>query len=98
MLTLSDEISLLSSLIICCFCTSCTYFSLHGSLFERALLLVEKDYLCYHLWDKYIEFESSQKQLAQLATIYINTLKFPTKKLHMYYERYVIAFYDVTLT
>nr|CAB3480820.1 unnamed protein product [Digitaria exilis] len=56
------------------------------SLFERALLLVEKDYLCYHLWDKYIEFESSQKQLAQLATIYINTLKFPTKKLHMYYE------------
>nr|CAB3482825.1 unnamed protein product [Digitaria exilis] len=57
-----------------------------ANLFERALLLVEKDYLCYHLWDKYIEFESSQKQLAQLATIYINTLKFPTKKLHMYYE------------
>ncbi|XP_034598592.1 uncharacterized protein [Setaria viridis] len=58
------------------------------SLFERALSLVEKDYLCYHLWDKYIEFESSQKQLIQLAIIYINTLKFPTKKLHMYYESF----------
>ncbi|PUZ51280.1 hypothetical protein GQ55_6G170200 [Panicum hallii var. hallii] len=58
------------------------------SLFERALSLVEKDYLCYRLWDKYIEFESSQKQLIQLATIYINTLKFPTKKLHMYYESF----------
>ncbi|CAO2188799.1 unnamed protein product [Urochloa humidicola] len=58
------------------------------SLFERALSLVEKDYLCYHLWDKYIEFESSQKHLIQLATIYINTLKFPTKKLHMYYESF----------
>ncbi|WVZ93205.1 hypothetical protein U9M48_039203, partial [Paspalum notatum var. saurae] len=58
------------------------------SLFDRALSLVRKDYLCYHLWDKYIEFESSQKQLIQLATIYINTLKFPTKKLHMYYESF----------
>ncbi|XP_020402298.1 uncharacterized protein [Zea mays] len=58
------------------------------SLFERALSLVGKDYLCYHLWDKYIEFESSQKQLIHLATIFINTLKFPTKKLHMYYESF----------
>ncbi|CAD6265571.1 unnamed protein product [Miscanthus lutarioriparius] len=58
------------------------------SLFERALSLVGKDYLCYHLWDMYIEFETSQKQLVQLATIFINTLKFPTKKLHMYYESF----------
>ncbi|KAL6900645.1 hypothetical protein ACP4OV_005321 [Aristida adscensionis] len=58
------------------------------SLFERALSLVGKDYLCYHLWDKYIEFESSQKQLSQLATIYINALKFPTKKLDHYYESF----------
>lgn len=58
------------------------------SLFERALSLVGNDYLCYHLWDKYIEFESSQKQLIHLATIFINTLKFPTKKLHMYYESF----------
>ncbi|XP_044965548.1 polyhomeotic-proximal chromatin protein isoform X2 [Hordeum vulgare subsp. vulgare] len=55
------------------------------SLFERAVSLVGKDYLCCHLWDKYIEFEKSQKQLIQLATIYINMLKFPTKKLHKYY-------------
>ncbi|XP_062196318.1 pre-mRNA-processing factor 39-2 isoform X2 [Phragmites australis] len=58
------------------------------SLFERALFLVGKDYLCYHLWDKYIEFENSQKQLVQLATIYISTVKFPTKKLHKYYESF----------
>uniref|UniRef100_A0A0E0LUG3 Suppressor of forked domain-containing protein n=1 Tax=Oryza punctata TaxID=4537 RepID=A0A0E0LUG3_ORYPU len=57
-------------------------------LFERALSLVGKDYLCYHLWDKYIEFENSQKQLIQLATVYIDTLKFPTKKLHRYYESF----------
>ncbi|XP_040382567.1 uncharacterized protein LOC102704273 isoform X2 [Oryza brachyantha] len=57
-------------------------------LFERALSLVGKDYLCYHLWDKYIEFENSQKHLIQLATIYIDTLKFPTKKLHRYYESF----------
>ncbi|KAF0898892.1 hypothetical protein E2562_012602 [Oryza meyeriana var. granulata] len=57
-------------------------------LFERALSLVGKDYLCYHLWDKYIEFENSQKQLIQLATIYIGALKFPTKKLHRYYESF----------
>lgn len=54
-------------------------------LFERAMSLVSRDYLCYHLWDKYIEFENSQKQLIQLATIYINMLKYPTKKLHKYY-------------
>ncbi|KAL5219712.1 hypothetical protein ABZP36_024425 [Zizania latifolia] len=57
-------------------------------LFEKALSLVGKDYLCYHLWDKYIEFENSQKQLIQLATIYIYTLKFPTKKLRWYYESF----------
>ncbi|KAM0825922.1 hypothetical protein ACQ4PT_069227 [Festuca glaucescens] len=58
------------------------------SLFERGMSLIGKDYVCYHLWDKYIEFENSQKQLIQLATIYINTLKFPTKKLHKYYESF----------
>uniref|UniRef100_A0ACD5Y6G5 Uncharacterized protein n=1 Tax=Avena sativa TaxID=4498 RepID=A0ACD5Y6G5_AVESA len=58
------------------------------SLFERGMSLIGKDYLCYHLWDKYIEFEKSQKQLIQLATTYINTLKFPTKKLHKYYESF----------
>ncbi|KAM0906148.1 hypothetical protein ACQ4PT_017082 [Festuca glaucescens] len=58
------------------------------SLFERGLSLVGKDYFCYHLWDKYIEFENSQKQLIQLATMYINMLKFPTKKLHKYYESF----------
>lgn len=61
-------------------------------LYERALSFVKKDYLCYQLWDKYIEFEYSLKQWSQLAHLYIRTLVFPTKKLQSYYERYVSCF------
>ncbi|XP_018673811.2 pre-mRNA-processing factor 39-2-like isoform X1 [Musa acuminata AAA Group] len=57
-------------------------------LYERALSFVKKDYLCYQLWDKYIEFEYSLKQWSQLAHLYIRTLVFPTKKLQSYYERF----------
>ncbi|XP_020094599.1 pre-mRNA-processing factor 39-like [Ananas comosus] len=57
-------------------------------LFERGLHFVGKNYLCHLLWDKYIEFEYSQKQWSYLANIYINTLRFPTKKLHSYHERF----------
>ncbi|XP_043700368.1 uncharacterized protein LOC122651102, partial [Telopea speciosissima] len=57
-------------------------------LFERGLSFVGKDYLCYQLWDKYIKFEYSQKQWSSLAYIYIQTLRFPTKKLHSYYDSF----------
>ncbi|KAJ3709345.1 hypothetical protein LUZ61_013050 [Rhynchospora tenuis] len=57
-------------------------------LFERALSFVGKDYLCHQIWDKYIEFEYTHKQWHRLANIYINILKFPTKKLHVYYESF----------
>ncbi|KAJ6819943.1 uncharacterized protein M6B38_398540 [Iris pallida] len=57
-------------------------------LFERALSLVGKDYSCYLLWDKYIEFEYSQKQLNRLVHVYISSLRFPTKKLYSYYESF----------
>ncbi|KAK9696904.1 hypothetical protein RND81_08G004400 [Saponaria officinalis] len=57
-------------------------------LFERGLSFVGKDYICNLLWDKYIEFEFSQQHWDSLANIYIRTLKFPTKKLHHYYENF----------
>ncbi|KAL9236884.1 hypothetical protein vseg_011500 [Gypsophila vaccaria] len=57
-------------------------------LFKRGLSFVGKDYLCNLLWDKYIEFEYSQQHWDSLANIYIQTLKFPTKKLHNYYENF----------
>ncbi|XP_045825655.1 uncharacterized protein LOC123917840 isoform X3 [Trifolium pratense] len=57
-------------------------------LFKRAISFVGKDYLCHTLWDKYIHFEFSQQQWISLAHIYIQTLKFPTKKLHPYYDSF----------
>ncbi|WJX47347.1 hypothetical protein P8452_34048 [Trifolium repens] len=57
-------------------------------LFKRAISFVGKDYLCHTLWDKYIHFEFSQQQWISLAHIYIQTLKFPTKKLHQYYDSF----------
>ncbi|KAF7840405.1 Pre-mRNA-processing factor 39 [Senna tora] len=57
-------------------------------LFERAFSFVGKDYLCHALWGKYIHFEFSQQQWTRLAHIYIQTLKFPTTKLHQYYDSF----------
>lgn len=58
-------------------------------LFRRAISFVGKDYLSYSLWDKYIAFELSQQQWDSLALIYIQTLRFPTKKLSYYHSRCV---------
>ncbi|KAA8514990.1 hypothetical protein F0562_018222 [Nyssa sinensis] len=57
-------------------------------LFKRGMSFVGKDYLCHTLWDKYIEFEFSQQQWSFLVRIYIQILKFPTKKLHRYYDNF----------
>ncbi|KAL0534940.1 hypothetical protein IC582_029244 [Cucumis melo] len=57
-------------------------------LFKRAISFVGKDYLSYSLWDKYIEFEVSQQQWDSLALIYIQTLRFPTKKLSYYHNSF----------
>ncbi|KAL2343223.1 hypothetical protein Fmac_004508 [Flemingia macrophylla] len=57
-------------------------------LFKRAISFVGKDYLCHMLWDKYIQFEFSQQKWISLAHIYIQILKFPTKKLHQYYHSF----------
>ncbi|TYI81580.1 hypothetical protein E1A91_D05G163200v1 [Gossypium mustelinum] len=57
-------------------------------LFKRAISYVGKDYLCHTLWDKYVEFEFSREQWSSLANVYIQTLRFPSKKLHHYYESF----------
>ncbi|XP_030547334.1 pre-mRNA-processing factor 39-2 isoform X2 [Rhodamnia argentea] len=57
-------------------------------LFRRGLSFVGKDYLCHSLWDKYIEFELAQQQWSSLAHIYVQTLRFPTKKLQYYYDSF----------
>ncbi|XVF25527.1 hypothetical protein REPUB_Repub13aG0220300 [Reevesia pubescens] len=57
-------------------------------LFKRAISFVGKDYLCHTLWDKYVEFEFSQQQWSYLANVYLRTLRFPSKKLHRYYESF----------
>ncbi|XP_011625868.1 uncharacterized protein LOC18440935 isoform X1 [Amborella trichopoda] len=57
-------------------------------LFEQGISFVGRDYLCHHLWDKYIEFEYIHKQWNHLAVIYLQTLQFPSKKLQSYYERF----------
>ncbi|KAF3449858.1 hypothetical protein FNV43_RR05937 [Rhamnella rubrinervis] len=57
-------------------------------LFKRGMSFVGKDYLCHTLWDKYIEFELSQQQWRSLAHIYIEALRFPTKKLHRYFDSF----------
>ncbi|XP_048318229.1 pre-mRNA-processing factor 39-2 isoform X1 [Ziziphus jujuba] len=57
-------------------------------LFKRGLSFVGRDYLCHTLWDKYIEFELSQRQWSSLAHIYIEALRFPTKMLHHYFHSF----------
>ncbi|KAE8656165.1 hypothetical protein F3Y22_tig00117005pilonHSYRG00023 [Hibiscus syriacus] len=57
-------------------------------LFKRAMSFVGKDYLCHTLWDKYVEFEFSRQQWSSLANVCIQTLRFPSKKLHRYYESF----------
>ncbi|KAL5774092.1 hypothetical protein ACOSP7_011649 [Xanthoceras sorbifolium] len=57
-------------------------------LFRRGISFVGKDYLCHTLWDKYLEFEFSQQQWSNLAHMYIQALKFPSKKLNRYYDSF----------
>ncbi|XP_062162711.1 pre-mRNA-processing factor 39-2 isoform X3 [Alnus glutinosa] len=65
-------------------------------LFQRGMSFVGKDYSCHTLWDKYIQFEFSQQQWSSLAHIYMQALRFPTKKLHHYYDCFkkLVAFLE----
>ncbi|XP_042026840.1 pre-mRNA-processing factor 39-like isoform X2 [Salvia splendens] len=55
-------------------------------LFERALAYVGTDYLCFPLWDKYIEYEISQQDWSHVATIYTRVLEIPNQQLDRYFE------------
>ncbi|XP_042038889.1 uncharacterized protein LOC121784736 isoform X2 [Salvia splendens] len=57
-------------------------------LFERAISFVGKDYFCHVLWDKYMKYEFSQEGWSFLAQSYIWALRFPTKKLQLYYDNF----------
>lgn len=57
-------------------------------LFERAISFVGKDYFSHALWDKYMKYEFSQEGWSFLAQSYIWALRFPTKKLHFYYDNF----------
>ena len=74
------------------------------SLFERGAASVGNDILAGSiLWDKYIEFESSQEEFARVAQIYHRILHVPLLSLANYWERcasaHCIAFvYENVLT
>ncbi|PIN14708.1 mRNA processing protein [Handroanthus impetiginosus] len=55
-------------------------------LFERALAYVGTDYLCFPLWDKYIEYEISQQDWPRVAAIYTRVLEIPNQQLDRYFE------------
>ncbi|KAK4421109.1 Pre-processing factor 39 [Sesamum alatum] len=57
-------------------------------LFGRAVSFVGKDYFCHILWDKYMKYEFSQEGWSFLAQSYIQALRFPTRKLHFYYNNF----------
>ncbi|CAA0833407.1 Tetratricopeptide repeat (TPR)-like superfamily protein [Striga hermonthica] len=55
-------------------------------IFERGLACVGTDYLCFPLWDKYIEYEMSQQDWPRVATIYTRVLEIPNQQLDRYFE------------
>ncbi|XP_073318022.1 pre-mRNA-processing factor 39-1-like isoform X3 [Primulina huaijiensis] len=55
-------------------------------LFERALEYVGSDYLCFPLWDKFIEYEISQQDWPRIATLYTRVLGVPNQQLDRYFE------------
>ncbi|KAL6560855.1 hypothetical protein OROHE_006032 [Orobanche hederae] len=55
-------------------------------LFERALQYVGSNYLCFPVWDKYIEFEISRHDWSHVATIYKRVLEIPNQQLDRYFE------------
>ncbi|KAK1367736.1 RNA-processing protein, HAT helix [Heracleum sosnowskyi] len=60
-------------------------------LFERALVYVGSDFLSYTIWDKYIEYEVTQKEWSRLAMIYTRILENPNQQL----DRYLNSFREL---
>ena len=58
-------------------------------LFERAAQYVAVDWNVHKLWDKWIEFESSQEDICALARVYCNVLPLPIKELPRYQQSFI---------
>jgi pre-mRNA-processing factor 39 len=62
-------------------------------LFERALSLVGNDALSGNIvWDKLIEFETSQEEFGRVAAVYARVLAVPLQVVTHYWERCVLVF------
>ncbi|CAI9297373.1 unnamed protein product [Lactuca saligna] len=57
-------------------------------LFERGLAYVGTDYLCFSLWDKYIEYEYQLQKWSNLAMIYTRILEIPNQQLDRYFNSF----------
>jgi hypothetical protein len=57
-------------------------------VFERAVETVGTDYLAQSLWDKYLDYELAQKDLANVTRLYSRVLAGPLDALAKYLERY----------
>jgi pre-mRNA-processing factor 39 len=57
-------------------------------LFERAIDTIGSDFLAHPLWDRYIEFETSQEEFNHILEIYSRVLLIPLKNLSQYWERF----------
>jgi len=57
-------------------------------LFERGLNIVGNDFAAHPLWDKYIEFESSQEEYRRIGNIFYRILQIPLEQINSYWERY----------
>lgn len=58
------------------------------NLFERATQACGKVYTSNLLWDKYLDFEKTQKNYEGMEKIFWQLLSFPTNKLYEYYTRF----------
>ncbi|XP_078431138.1 pre-mRNA-processing factor 39-2-like isoform X2 [Wolffia australiana] len=55
-------------------------------LYKRSLSFIGKDYRASLIWDQWLAFEHSNKHWNHLIDVYIKSLRFPTKRLHHYYQ------------
>eukprot|EP01125_Pyxidicula_operculata_P020564 TRINITY_DN7620_c0_g1_i3.p1 TRINITY_DN7620_c0_g1~~TRINITY_DN7620_c0_g1_i3.p1 ORF type:complete len:640 (-),score=131.51 TRINITY_DN7620_c0_g1_i3:226-2115(-) len=58
------------------------------SLFERAAKIVGNDFIAHPLWDRYIEFETSQEELKRVGQLYTRIMLIPLEQITTYWERY----------
>ncbi|XP_073125595.1 uncharacterized protein [Henckelia pumila] len=71
--------------------TQLIYFCWCSKLFETTLEYVGSDYLCFPLWDKFIEYEISEQDWCSVATLCTRVLEIPNQQLDRYFEGNVLG-------